>query len=77
MNPDEFGYWANSAYFMGLDWSPSVQVIGYYSYGYSLLLVPIRILTKIFDWDWRQKYQAMVVVQSFMLTGIFLMSVTI
>ena len=77
MNPDEFGYWANSAYFMGLDWSPSVQVIGYYSYGYSLLLVPIRILTKIFDWDWRQKYQAMVVVQSFMLTGIFLMSVKI
>lgn len=75
MNPDEFGYWANSAYFMGLDWSPSVQVIGYYSYGYSLLLVPIRILTKIFDWDWRQKYQAMVVVQSFMLTGIFLMAV--
>ena len=75
MNPDEFGYWANSAFFTGLDWSPSVRVIGYYSYGYSLLLVPVRILAKIFVWDWRQKYQAMVVVQSFMLTGIFLMAV--
>ena len=73
MNPDEFGYWANSAFFTGLDWS--VRVIGYYSYGYSLLLVPVRILAKIFVWDWRQKYQAMVVVQSFMLTGIFLMAV--
>lgn len=38
---DEYGYWANAAYFAGYDWSATVSKIPYYSYGYSLLLVPL------------------------------------
>ena len=38
---DEFGYFANAAYFAGWDWSSAVDHIAYYSYGYSLLLTPL------------------------------------
>lgn len=38
---DEFGYWGNAAYLAGLDWSGVISEIPYYSYGYSLLLVPL------------------------------------
>lgn len=38
---DEYGYWGNAAFFAGVDWSNTVSKIPYYSYGYSLLLVPL------------------------------------
>jgi hypothetical protein len=38
---DEFGYWGIAAYLAGFDWSDAVSKIPYYSYGYSLLLVPL------------------------------------
>ena len=41
---DEIGYWSNSAFFLGMDWKSVTGRIGYYSYGYSLLLVPVRLL---------------------------------
>lgn len=75
MNPDEIGYWANSSFFMGIDWSSATNNMYYYSYGYSFLLIPIRLLANFFMWDWRQKYEAMIVVQSFMLAGTFLIVV--
>lgn len=38
---DEFGYIANAAYFSGLEWSDCIQkAITYYSFGYSILLIP-------------------------------------
>lgn len=40
---DEFGYWGNAAYFSGLDWSDTISIIPYYSYGYSILLVPFLL----------------------------------
>ncbi|MBQ5849827.1 MAG: hypothetical protein IIW54_03270, partial [Lachnospiraceae bacterium] len=33
---DEYGYWANSSFFLGIDWSSVTSRIPYYSYGYSL-----------------------------------------
>ena len=39
--PDEFGYWANAAGWLGYDWSSLTALGSYYSFGYSLLLVPI------------------------------------
>lgn len=39
--PDEFGYLANAAFLAGIDWSPLVSTIQYYSLGYSILLVPL------------------------------------
>ena len=39
--PDEFGYWAPAAAFLGYDWSNITALGSYYSYGYSLILFPI------------------------------------
>lgn len=38
---DEFGYWSNAAYLAGYDWSNATSYISYYSYGYSILLLPL------------------------------------
>lgn len=38
---DEFGYWANAAFFAGYDWSGIAFISPYYSYGYSILLTPL------------------------------------
>ena len=41
MYPDEFGYWASAASAVGYDWSEAASLGSYYSFGYSLVLVPI------------------------------------
>lgn len=41
MYPDEFGYWASAAKWLGYDWSQLASMGSYYSYGYSLILTPI------------------------------------
>lgn len=41
---DEFGYWANAASFAGYDWKALISETPYYSWGYSLWLVPIITL---------------------------------
>lgn len=43
---DEFGYWANAASLVGKDWSYLLGYTGYYSYGYSLLLIPLFLIVK-------------------------------
>lgn len=42
--PDEFGYWASAANALGWDWSETTSLGSYYSYGYSVLLIPLLIL---------------------------------
>lgn len=44
MTGDEMGPIATAAYFAGADWSSVVQNIGYYSYGYALLLYPLFLI---------------------------------
>ncbi len=39
---DEYGYWANSSFFMGIEWPSITQNIAYYSYGYSFILALVR-----------------------------------
>ncbi len=39
--PDEFGYWASAAKWVGYDWSSLTALSSYYSFGYSVLLAPI------------------------------------
>ena len=41
MYPDEFGYWASAAEAAGYDWSEVASLGSYYSFGYSLILLPI------------------------------------
>ena len=70
---DEYGYWSNSAFFTGDNWSSVTSKIGYYSYGYSLLLAPIRLLAKQYDLAWSQAYQmAQLVNVFFLVMGFFL-----
>ncbi len=61
---DEIGYWSNSAFFMGDDWTSVTGRIGYYSYGYSLLLVPVRMLGILFGWGWDTLYHAAVMMSA-------------
>lgn len=44
--PDEFGYWAPAAEMLGWDWSESVSLGSYYSFGYSLILTPVLYFVK-------------------------------
>lgn len=39
--PDEFGYWASAADAVGYDWSEVASMGSYYSFGYSLILIPL------------------------------------
>lgn len=39
--PDEFGYWASAAQWLGYDWSDVASLGYYYSFGYSLILAPL------------------------------------
>ena len=73
--PDEYGYWANSSFFIGQNWSQTANSVWYYSYGYSILLIPSRLLAMLFHWTWRQLYESMIVVQSGMIVGSFLIAV--
>lgn len=43
--PDEFGYWSTAARMAGWDWSQITSLGSYYSFGYSILLYPILMLT--------------------------------
>ncbi|MDE7478449.1 MAG: hypothetical protein K2M91_10950, partial [Lachnospiraceae bacterium] len=66
---DEFGYWSNSCFFVGQNWSGTTNTISYYSYGYSLLLVPIKLVSRLLEWNHRQMFQTAVVMHAFMLVG--------
>ncbi|MDE6882206.1 MAG: hypothetical protein K2P48_03720 [Lachnospiraceae bacterium] len=61
---DEVGYWSNSAFFMGIDWTSVTGRISYYSYGYSLLLIPVRMLSELFNWSWDTMYRAAVMMNA-------------
>lgn len=41
---DEFGYLGNAAYFAGYSWKSILSDVPYYSYGYSLFLIPLYIM---------------------------------
>ncbi|MBO5207999.1 MAG: hypothetical protein J6B68_01500 [Lachnospiraceae bacterium] len=44
--PDEFGYWASAADWIGYDWSELASLGSYYSFGYSVILCPILFFCK-------------------------------
>lgn len=43
---DEFGYWSYAAGLAGYDWSDIASLGSYYSYGYSLILLPVFLIFK-------------------------------
>lgn len=44
--PDEFGYWASAAKWIGYDWSDVASLGSYYSFGYGLILAPVLCICK-------------------------------
>lgn len=66
---DEYGYWGNAAYLSGLNWSDTVSQIPYYSFGYSLLLVP---LFWIFD-NTLFMYKAAIIINGILVSASFLL----
>lgn len=70
---DEYGYWSNSAFLTGSDWSSITSKIAYYSYGYSLVLMPIRLLARWCGLSWETVYGlAQIVNVSFLILGFFI-----
>lgn len=68
--PDEFGYWANAASVVGYDWSEVASLGSYYSFGYSLILIPIL---QIFSGGIKA-YRAAVFINMFLICiGVFLL----
>lgn len=67
--PDEFGYWSYAAAAAGYDWSGIVSLNSYYSYGYSVILLPVFLLFQ----DGLMAYRTAVAVNFVMLAGIGLM----
>lgn len=66
--PDEFGYWSYAAKVAGYDWSDIVSMGSYYSYGYSLILIPIFMLIE----DAVTAYRIAVIVNFALLAFAFL-----
>lgn len=67
---DEFGYWANAAYFAGFDWSGVASLSPYYSYGYSVLLIPLLLIFK----DSVLMYRAAIVLNCIFYIAAFIVS---
>lgn len=70
---DEYGYWSNSAFFTGDNWSSITKNIGYYSYGYSFVLALVRLFSMWRGFRWEELYQAAQIVNvSFLVLGFFI-----
>lgn len=67
--PDEFGYWASAASVVGYDWSEVASLGSYYSFGYSLILIPIL---KIFSGGGMAYRVAVFINMILMCIGVFL-----
>lgn len=63
--PDEFGYWASAARAVGYDWSEVASMGSYYSFGYSMILIPVL---KLFT-DGVAAYRAALFVHMLMMCG--------
>lgn len=68
---DEFGYWGNAAQMAGLQWDSLLAESAYYSYGYSILLVPLFWL----EVEATIKYKIAVLLNIVLLLGSFELAV--
>lgn len=66
---DEFAYWGIAKYFDGVDWSPTMSLSRYYSYGYSFILY---LILQVFS-NPVYMYRASVAVNGIFLCGVFLL----
>lgn len=74
---DEYGYWSNSAFFLGYDWSSITQNIAYYSYGYSLLLVLVKVIAGFMGYGFAQTYQLAILFNILCIVGSYFLALQI
>ncbi|MCL2718591.1 MAG: hypothetical protein FWE14_07395 [Lachnospiraceae bacterium] len=67
---DEFAYWANAAQMAGKDWTALMSTSSFYSYGYSLLLVPLFWL----NISMITVYRLAIIMNALLLAGSFLLT---
>lgn len=71
---DEFGYICNAKYLLGDNgWKELSGILGYYSYGYSLILMPLILVIK----DPTMLFRGIVIVNVCMIEASFLLSVKV
>lgn len=75
---DEYGYWANSSFFMGIEWPDITLNIAYYSYGYSFMLLLVRLAAGVLGFtQWDAVYQLACVLNILLIVGSFFIAVQI
>lgn len=67
---DEFGYWGNAAYFVGVDWNELISTQSYYSFGYSFFLIPFFLL----EIPMSLAYKGALIINILFLCGIYAFS---
>ncbi len=70
---DGFCYWGIAANFAGYDWSGLISESAYYSYGYSIILVPLFLLHRL-GLSMTTIYRLAIVLNAFFLSGCYLMA---
>ena len=70
---DGFCYWGIAANISGYDWSELISVSAYYSYGYSLILVPLFWLNRL-GISMTILYRLAIVMNACFLSGCYLMA---
>lgn len=64
---DEFGYWEHAAAFAGYDWKAVMETAPWYSFGYSILLVPLFFLCERMT----SMYRTAILLNGAMAVGIY------
>lgn len=68
---DEFGYWSIAASLAGKNWSDLIANTPFYSYGYSILLVPLFYL----GFSMSRIYKIAIILNAILINGSFLISI--
>ena len=69
---DEFGYFGVAASLAGWDWKEMMATSNYYSFGYSLILVPLIWIAQI-GISMSRVYKIVIVLNAFLLVGEYLL----
>ena len=69
---DEFGYWGIAARAAGYDWSDLMAVTQYYSFGYSIVLVPLFLLNRL-GVAMPVVYRLAIIMNAFFMAGAYLL----
>lgn len=70
--PNEFGTWGIAASFVGYDWYDFLSMTDYYSFGYSFILIPLMLLSKV-GVSMALLYKLAIILNAFFMVGQYLL----